>query len=168
MPVFGRITERQGELIVKQSKKRLACLIFAGLAASTAFASENWSLQAVTLMNGDCQLQTAKDSSACKDAVMWTEFRNGRTMLSFYKNNLSFMVSGDTAAEPVNRQYRQPIDTMRFFDGAKLLREENGVKGECLFDLKANTLKCDVSNPRDTATYSFAFGHIHNIQRQDF
>jgi hypothetical protein len=153
-----------------QSRKGLACLIgavVAALAASTAFGSEKWNLQAVTTMSGDCRLQAAQDSTDCKGAVMWTEFKNGRTMLSFYRNNLSYTVSGDTTAEPVNRQYRQLIDTMRFFDGAKMLHEDD-VQGECLFDLKANTLKCDVSDTRDRTRYTFAFGNIHNINRQDF
>lgn len=149
------------------NKAALACLIGAFL-APTALSAQDIKLQALTLMDGDCRLQAQEGAAACKGTVMWTEFKNGRTMLSFFKNNNSYTVSGETAAQPSDGEYRQPIDTIRFFDGGKLLDADESAKGLCLFNLKANTIKCEVDSRHKKAHYAFELDKVHNIKRKDF
>jgi hypothetical protein len=149
------------------SRATLACLIGAFL-APTALCAQEFKLQALTLMDGNCRLQAQGGAIPCKGTVMWTEFKNGRTMLSFFKNNNSYTVSGETTAQPSEGEYRQPIDTIRYFDGDKLLDADENAKGACLFNFKANTIKCEVDSHHKKAHYAFELDKVHNIERKDF
>jgi hypothetical protein len=57
-------------------------------------------VKAMTFFKGNCQLQIIKGYFPCKDAVMWGEYPTGRASITFFKDNMSFSVSGAGDRQP--------------------------------------------------------------------
>ena len=139
----------------------------------TAIQAKDLNIKAVTFLEGDCRLQLTKGFVPCKGSVMWTEYDNGREMLSFFKGDTAFSLSGGGDRQPNPENYYQSIDTIRILEGGKRSGAGQGVEGECHFNLNEDatkffSIKCDVYNRRNGSSYKFHLENIRNFKRKTF
>lgn len=144
----------------------------ASLAATAAVEAREWNLAAMTLFDGECRMQSGAETAPCKGTLMLTEFRNGRAMLTVYRDKNSYTFSGEAGRPSQTGAFRQPIDTMRFFEGPKLLQEDDAAKGACsLTPGDATTLfsaiRCELRTGKG-AHYQIAFENIRHADRKKF
>jgi hypothetical protein len=151
-----------------------ACLftLAVQLIGGPAVRAQEWNLSAMTLMDGDCQMRLGAAAPApCKGRLMWTEFRNGRSMLTFVRDPNSFSVSGVLRRRSGAAGFRQSVDTFRAFEKETLLASDEGLKGACEFSpgASANTpgaITCEARG--GDGAYKFSFENIHNVERKTF
>jgi tetratricopeptide (TPR) repeat protein len=143
--------------------------------ASTIQAQADSGLQnvkAMTFFKGDCQLQIIKGYFPCKDAVMWGEYTSGRASVTFFKDNMSFSVSGAGDRQPNLENYFQSIDRVRIMDGQKI-RAETSMEGECHFHMNEQAtvfyfIHCNVYNRQNGITFNFHLDSISSFDRKTF
>ena len=145
----------------------LTCL----LALSSYAAAQD--IRALTLFRGSCTYQIGTEIAPCKDAVAWTEYRNGRASLGFFSDKFGFGLYGGGDRQPNPENYYQKIDTIRIFRDEKNQQSDGGMEGECHFHLNSDATKfysinCTTYNRRKGTLYKFILEGIHTFDRKSF
>jgi hypothetical protein len=107
----------------------------------------------------------------CDEKVSYVQLQNGRSLLSFVKEDTVFTVSGGKDRQPNLENYYLTIDTIRMRQGNGQEAEDHGMEGECHFRLnKAATkffdISCDVYNRAKGSMYNFYLEKIRKFDRK--
>jgi tetratricopeptide (TPR) repeat protein len=129
-------------------------------------------VKAMTFFKGNCQLQIIKDYFPCKDAVMWGEYTTGRASITFFKDNMSFSVSGAGDRQPNLENYFQSIDRVRIMNGENI-QAETSMEGECHFHMNEQAtvfyfIHCDVYDRQKGIMFNFHLDNISSFDRKTF
>src|SRR5271165_1137596 len=144
------------------------------LVISQSIAKSNESLstvKALTFFSGNCRMQIVRSFLPCKGAVMWGEYTTGRASITFFKENISFSMSGAGDRQPNLENYFQSIDRIRIMD-RETLKAESPMEGECHFNLNQNATQfyfvhCDVYNRQKGLMFNFHLDNISKFERQN-
>jgi len=145
------------------------CLLQFIFLSMSAFAQEDQS-KAITFLTGECRLQLAQGFFPCQKAVMWLELKNGRTVVSFFKDDVAYGLSGGRDRQPNPENYYLSIDTVRVT--RKGTPDEAGeVEGECHFRSNKSAsrfyfIRCDVYNRKLGFAWNFSLESIKSFDRK--
>src|SRR5271169_1302772 len=98
-----------------------------------AIGQESIAIKSFTVFMGQCRLQIIVGFFPCDGRVIYTELKNGRSMVTFTKANAIFTVSGGTDRQPDLEDYYVGIDTIRLHQENGEEAEDHGMGGECHF-----------------------------------
>jgi clan AA aspartic protease (TIGR02281 family) len=148
----------------------IASLTLAFLSMS-AFAQEDQS-KAITFLTGECRYQLVQGFLPCQNTVVWSEFKNGRTLVSFFRGDVAFGLSGGRDRQPNPENYYLSVDTVHVTQTGK--PDETGeVEGECHFRLNRSAskfyfIRCDVYNRKVGFAWNFYLDSIGSFERKTF
>jgi hypothetical protein len=151
---------------------RLAFLWVLPLTLSASAVAQDSQYKALTILTGECRFQVIQGFIPCQANVMWLELRNGRAIVSFFKDDTAFSLSGGRDRQPNPEDYYQSIDTVRVVRKGK--PDENGeVEGECHFRLNRSAskfyfIRCDVYNRAAGFAWKFYLENIKSFERKIF
>jgi len=128
-------------------------------------------LKRISVFTGSCRMQIVSGFFPCKSKVAWMEFGNGRAILMFTKDDVTFTASGSRDRQPNLEDYYMGIDTVRILKG-KEQTEDNGMEGECHFKLNRDAtkfyfIKCDVYNRAKGSSYNFYLEKISTFTKEE-
>jgi len=126
----------------------------------------------MTFFKGNCPMQIVEGYFPCKDAVMWGEYTTGRASIMFFKDNMTFSVSGSGDRQPNLENYFQSIDRIRIMDG-QIIKAETPMEGECHFHMNQQAsvfyfIHCDVYNRQNGTMFNFHLDNISSFDRKTF
>ena len=141
------------------------------LLSMSAFAQEDQS-KAITFFTGECRFQLVQGFFPCQKTVMWLELKNGRAVVSFFKDDVAFGLSGGRDRQPNLENYYLSVDTVRVTRKGK--PDETGeVEGECHFRANRSAsrfyfIRCDVYNRKVGFAWNFYLDSIESFDRKTF
>lgn len=141
--------------------------------APPAGAGQDIAMKNLAVFTGQCRFQLVMGFFPCDEKVAYIQLVNGRSMLSFMKDNTVFTVSGGKDRQPNLENYYLGIDTIRIKQGNGEEAEDRSMEGECHFRMnKAATkffeIKCDVYNRAKGSMYNFYLEKIQKFDRKAF
>jgi hypothetical protein len=149
--------------------KAIRGFLFAAFMTSTEAMAQDVRVKRITSFEGTCRMQLVEGMIPCDSKVAWVELHNGRSFLTFMKEDYSFTVSGGNDRQPNLENYFASIDTLRISKSGNLEAEDNSMEGECHFRLTKDTkrfffIRCDVYNRSKGSLYKFHLENIRNFQ----
>jgi hypothetical protein len=118
------------------------------------------------VLTGQCRFQLIRGFSACDSKVMFARLANGRSLVTFVKDQtIMFTLSGGPDRQPNLENYFLGIDTFRITKGNDDEVVDNAMEGECHFHMNKTAtkfffVKCDIYNRAKGTIYNFYLKNI--------
>ena len=127
----------------------------------------------LVVLTGQCRLQIVEGFFPCDSKVVFSQFAEGRSTVSFVKTEKGketmLILAGKTDRQPNLENYYLGIDALALVIDGKEIGSDFGMEGECHFKLNKDaakffSVKCDVYNRAKGMLYNF---YLENITKTD-
>jgi hypothetical protein len=132
-------------------------------------AAASLGIKDITIFAGQCRLQIVSGFFPCEEKVIFTQLRNGRSVLTFVRDKTVLQVSGGRDRQPNLENYYLSIDTFALKIPDREEAVDRGMEGECHFRLNKDAtkfffVKCDIYNRQKGSKYNL---YLENIRKTD-
>jgi hypothetical protein len=127
-------------------------------------------IKSATAFFGRCRYQLIAGFFTCGNPVAYNVLTNGRSLLSFWSEQAVYTLSGGKDRQPNLENYYLSIDTFRIKPNGKQQARDNGMEGECHFNMNRDAsrffyIRCDIYNRVKGTIYNFYLDRIAKFQK---